>query len=49
MTFPIINAAKAVIFLASDKSKMSVIEAAQAGDPQYPSSRVTSAIWLLGF
>jgi 6-phosphogluconolactonase len=49
LTFPIINAARKVIFLASDKSKQTVIDAAQAGDDRYPSSRVTSATWLLGF
>jgi len=48
-TFPIINAARNVIFLASDESKLPVIEAAQAGDARYPSSRVTSATWLLAF
>jgi 6-phosphogluconolactonase len=49
LTFPIINASRRVIFLANDPGKRSVIEAAQAGDPQYPSSRVTAATWLLGF
>jgi len=49
LTFPIINAARKVIFLASDKSKQAVIDAAQAGDDRYPSSRVTSATWLLSF
>ena len=49
LTFPIINAARTIIFLANDPSKMPVIEAAQAGDPRYPSSRVTSATWLLAF
>jgi 6-phosphogluconolactonase len=48
-TFPLINAARNVIFLASDASKLPVIEAAQAGDARYPSSRVTSATWLLAF
>ena len=49
LTFPMINAARKVVFLASDKEKMPVIEAAQAGDARYPSSRVTSATWLLAF
>ncbi len=49
LTFPIINAARTIIFLASEASKLPVIEAAQAGDSQYPSSRVKSATWLLGF
>ena len=49
LTFTLINASRQVIFLANDAGKRSVIEAAQAGDPQYPSSRVRSATWLLGF
>ena len=47
-TFPLINAARRVIFLVNDRSKQPVIDEVQAGDPRHPASRVTSATWLLG-
>ncbi len=49
MTFPLINAARRVIFLVKDAGKAQVVAEVQAGDPRHPASRVTSATWLLGF
>lgn len=49
MTFPLINAARDIVFMVKDDSKAAVLAEVQAGDARYPSSRVTSATWLLGY
>jgi 6-phosphogluconolactonase len=49
MTFPLINAARSIVFLVKDASKASVMVDVQAGDARYPASRVKAATWLLGF
>lgn len=49
MTFPLINAARRVVFLVKDAGKANVVAEVQAGDPRHPASRVKSATWLLGY
>lgn len=49
MTFPLINAARRVVFLVKDAGKAQVVAEVQAGDPRHPASRVKSATWLLGY
>ncbi|MEQ1860746.1 MAG: 6-phosphogluconolactonase [Chthoniobacteraceae bacterium] len=49
MTFPLINAARSVVFLVKDAGKAQVVAEVQAADPRHPASRVTSATWLLGY
>lgn len=49
MTFPLINAARRVVFLVKDSGKAAVVAEVQAGDPRHPASRVKSATWLLGY
>jgi 6-phosphogluconolactonase len=47
-TFPLINAARRVVFLVNDRAKQPVIDEVQAGDPRHPAARVHTATWLLG-
>lgn len=49
MTFPLINAARRVVFLVKDAGKANVVTEVQAGDLRHPASRVKSATWLLGY
>lgn len=49
MTFPLINAARRVVFLVKDAGKAQVVAEVQAGDPRHPASRVPQATWLLGY
>jgi 6-phosphogluconolactonase len=47
-TFPLINAARRVVFLVNDRSKQQVIDEVQTGDARHPAARVHTATWLLG-
>ena len=51
MTFPLLNAARHVCFLAADAGKRTVIDAILAGDERFPATRVRAArtTWLLGY
>jgi 6-phosphogluconolactonase len=52
MTFPLINAARHILFLVPDPAKRAVAEAAMAGDARYPAARVQGreqTTWLLGW
>ena len=51
MTFPLLNAARHVCFLAADAGKRAVIDAILAGDERYPATRIRPArtTWLLGY
>lgn len=53
LTFPVINAARRVMFLVADGSKRSVVEAILAGDSDHPAGRVApvdgSVVWVLGW
>jgi 6-phosphogluconolactonase len=49
LTFPLINAARRILFLVAEPAKQPVAQAAMAGDPRYPASRVHAqeeTIWL---
>jgi 6-phosphogluconolactonase len=51
MTFPLINAARQILFLVPQPDKHPIAEAAMAGDARYPASRVHAqeqTTWLLG-
>jgi 6-phosphogluconolactonase len=52
MTFPLLNAAREVCFMATRKGKEEVLERVIAGDQQYPAARVRpvhgSVTWLVG-
>ncbi len=51
LTFPVINAARHVLFLVNDPAKQAVIDAVQSGAAQFPASRVAPAghlTWLIG-
>jgi 6-phosphogluconolactonase len=52
MTFPLLNAAREVCFMATRKGKEEVLERVIAGDQQFPAARVRpvdgSVIWLVG-
>jgi 6-phosphogluconolactonase len=51
MTFPLINAARHILFLVPQPDKRVIAEAAIAGDAHYPASRVHAqeqTTWLLG-
>jgi 6-phosphogluconolactonase len=51
MTFPLLNAARAVLFMAGRKGKEQVLEEVLAGDQRYPSARVRpadgSVTWMI--
>ena len=52
MTFPLINAARHILFLVPDSAKAAIVEGAIKGDARYPASRVRSqeqSTWLLGW
>ena len=51
MTFPLLNAARHVCFLAAGAAKRPIIDAILAGDTRYPATRVRPArtTWLLGY
>lgn len=50
MTFPLINAARKVCFLAKGAEKLPLVEQIAAGDESYPAGRVRAAsvTWLVG-
>ncbi len=51
MTFPLINAARHILFLVPQPEKREIAEAAIGGDTRYPASRVhgqEQTTWLLG-
>lgn len=52
MTFPLLNAAREVCFMATRKGKEEVLERVLAGDQQFPAARVRpvdgSVTWLVG-
>jgi 6-phosphogluconolactonase len=51
MTFPLINAARHILFLVAEREKRAVAETAIADDPRYPASRVhgqEQTTWLFG-
>lgn len=49
-TYPLINAAKHVVFLVNDPKKAAVIEAVQSGTSDFPAGKVKAAevSWILG-
>ena len=53
MTFPIINAARQVVFLAAGENKKPVVDAVLSGNPDPPASRVRpgdgEVVWILGW
>ena len=52
MTFPLINAARHILFLVPDAAKAAIVEDAIKGDARYPASRVRGqeqTTWLLGW
>jgi 6-phosphogluconolactonase len=52
MTFPLINAARHILFLVPDAAKAPIIDGAVKGDERYPASRVhgrEQTTWLLGW
>lgn len=52
MTFPLINAARHILFLVPDSAKAAIVEGAIKGDACFPASRVRGqehTTWLLGW
>lgn len=52
MTFPLINAARQVLFLVPDAAKRDIVKGVIDGDARYPASRVRAqeqVSWLLGW
>jgi len=52
MTYPLINAARHILFLVPDAGKREVVEAILAGDASYPATRARAqeqTTWLLGW
>lgn len=52
MTYPLINAARRVLFLVPDPAKAPIVDGAVKGDERYPASRVhgqEQTTWLLGW
>lgn len=49
MTFPLINAARAICFLVAEADKHQVVEEVIAGDSRHPASAVSNATWILGY
>ncbi|HEX8311933.1 MAG TPA: 6-phosphogluconolactonase [Chthoniobacteraceae bacterium] len=49
LTFPLINASRAICFLVGEADKHQVVEEVIAGDPRHPASKVRAATWILGY
>lgn len=52
MTFPLINAARHILFLVPDAAKAAIVEDAIKGDARFPASRIQGrerTTWLLGW
>lgn len=47
-TYPLINAARNVVFLVNDPKKQSIIEAVQSGTSDYPAGKVDAPTWIVG-
>jgi 6-phosphogluconolactonase len=49
MTFPLINASRAICFMVAEEAKQQVVDEVLAGDPRHPAAKVRTTIWVLGY